>query len=65
MGDTSSEALGVTQATTPGPGIRIWLKGADPDVKKIGFLSFGHWRDAPGSRTRSAADSLLQTIELA
>ncbi len=40
--------------------------GADADVKKkIGFLSFGHWRDMPGSRTRSAADSLLQTIELA
>ncbi|WP_213011868.1 LLM class flavin-dependent oxidoreductase [Paractinoplanes toevensis] len=33
--------------------------------KKIGFLSFGHWRDAAGSQTRSAADSLLQTIELA
>jgi len=34
-------------------------------VKKIGFLSFGHWRDVPGSQTRSAADSLLQTVELA
>jgi alkanesulfonate monooxygenase SsuD/methylene tetrahydromethanopterin reductase-like flavin-dependent oxidoreductase (luciferase family) len=34
-------------------------------VKKIGFLSFGHWRDMPGSQARSAADSLLQTIELA
>jgi alkanesulfonate monooxygenase SsuD/methylene tetrahydromethanopterin reductase-like flavin-dependent oxidoreductase (luciferase family) len=34
-------------------------------VKKIGFLSFGHWRAAPGSETRSAADALLQTIELA
>src|SRR3954469_6651111 len=34
-------------------------------VTKIGFLSFGHWRDAAGSQTRSAADSLLQTIELA
>jgi alkanesulfonate monooxygenase SsuD/methylene tetrahydromethanopterin reductase-like flavin-dependent oxidoreductase (luciferase family) len=34
-------------------------------VKKIGFLSFGHWRAAPGSQTRSAADALLQTIELA
>jgi len=34
-------------------------------VKKIGFLSFGHWRDVAGSRTRTAADSLLQTIELA
>lgn len=34
-------------------------------AKKIGFLTFGHWRDAPGSRTRSAADALLQTVELA
>jgi alkanesulfonate monooxygenase SsuD/methylene tetrahydromethanopterin reductase-like flavin-dependent oxidoreductase (luciferase family) len=34
-------------------------------VKKIGFLSFGHWRAAPGSQTRTAADALLQTIELA
>ena len=34
-------------------------------MKKIGFLSFGHWRNASGSQTRSAADSLLQTIELA
>ncbi|HWG15392.1 MAG TPA: LLM class flavin-dependent oxidoreductase [Streptosporangiaceae bacterium] len=34
-------------------------------MKKIGFLSFGHWRAAPGSQTRTAADALLQTIELA
>src|SRR6201986_2404268 len=34
-------------------------------VKKIGFLSFGHWSDAPGSQVRSASDSLLQSIELA
>jgi alkanesulfonate monooxygenase SsuD/methylene tetrahydromethanopterin reductase-like flavin-dependent oxidoreductase (luciferase family) len=34
-------------------------------VKKIGFLSFGHWRAVAGSQTRSAADALLQTIELA
>ncbi|MFG1922510.1 LLM class flavin-dependent oxidoreductase [Cryptosporangium sp. NPDC048952] len=33
--------------------------------KKIGFLSFGHWRDVEGSQTRSAADALLQTIDLA
>lgn len=33
--------------------------------KKIGFLTFGHWRDVAGSRTRTAADALLQTIELA
>lgn len=34
-------------------------------VKKIGFLSFGHWSDGAGSRTRSAADALLQSIDLA
>ena len=34
-------------------------------MKKIGFLSFGHWSDAYGSQVRSAADSLLQSIELA
>src|SRR3712207_3942053 len=34
-------------------------------MKKIGFLSFGHWNPSPHSRTRSAADALLQTIELA
>jgi alkanesulfonate monooxygenase SsuD/methylene tetrahydromethanopterin reductase-like flavin-dependent oxidoreductase (luciferase family) len=34
-------------------------------VKRIGFLSFGHWQPAPGSETRTAADALRQTIELA
>jgi len=34
-------------------------------VKKIGFLSFGHWSDARGSQTRSAAEVLQQSIELA
>ena len=34
-------------------------------MKKIGFLSFGHWSPSPGSATRSAADALLQTVELA
>jgi alkanesulfonate monooxygenase SsuD/methylene tetrahydromethanopterin reductase-like flavin-dependent oxidoreductase (luciferase family) len=32
-------------------------------MKKIGFLSFGHW--TPSSQTRSAADTLLQSIDLA
>lgn len=32
--------------------------------KEIGFLSFGHWRAIEGSQTRTAADALLQTIEL-
>jgi alkanesulfonate monooxygenase SsuD/methylene tetrahydromethanopterin reductase-like flavin-dependent oxidoreductase (luciferase family) len=35
------------------------------DMKKIGFLSFGHWSAAQGSATRSASDVLLQSIELA
>ncbi len=34
-------------------------------MKKIGFLSFGHWTPSAGSATRSAADTLLQTIDLA
>jgi len=34
-------------------------------VKKIGFLSFGHWSSSPHSRVRSAADALVQSIELA
>jgi alkanesulfonate monooxygenase SsuD/methylene tetrahydromethanopterin reductase-like flavin-dependent oxidoreductase (luciferase family) len=34
-------------------------------MKKIGFLSFGHWSDSPGSQTRSASDALLQSIDLA
>jgi alkanesulfonate monooxygenase SsuD/methylene tetrahydromethanopterin reductase-like flavin-dependent oxidoreductase (luciferase family) len=34
-------------------------------MKKIGFLSFGHWSDSYGSSARTAADSLLQSIDLA
>src|ERR1700709_1579386 len=34
-------------------------------MKNIGFLSFGHWAPSPQSRTRSASDVLLQSIELA
>jgi len=34
-------------------------------LKKIGFLSFGHWSASPHSRTRTGADALLQSIELA
>ncbi len=34
-------------------------------MKSIGFLSFGHWHPSPQSRTRTAADALLQSIELA
>ena len=34
-------------------------------VKKIGFLSFGHWSETPPSKTRSASDFLHQSIDLA
>lgn len=34
-------------------------------MKRIGFLSFGHWSGGHGSHTRSAADALLQSIDLA
>jgi alkanesulfonate monooxygenase SsuD/methylene tetrahydromethanopterin reductase-like flavin-dependent oxidoreductase (luciferase family) len=34
-------------------------------VKKIGFLSFGHWNPSPQSQSRTAGDALLQAIDLA
>ncbi|MBR1210662.1 LLM class flavin-dependent oxidoreductase [Bradyrhizobium sp. JYMT SZCCT0180] len=34
-------------------------------MKSIGFLSFGHWTPSSQSQTRSAADTLLQSIDLA
>lgn len=34
-------------------------------MKKIGFLSFGHWSDHPSYGTRTAQDTLLQSIDLA
>lgn len=34
-------------------------------MKKIGFLSFGHWSNQPSYKARSAGDTLLQSIDLA
>ena len=34
-------------------------------MKKIGFLSFGHWSASPYSQVRSGSDALIQSIELA
>ncbi len=34
-------------------------------MKKIGFLSFGHWSATPHSQVRTASDALIQSIELA
>jgi len=36
-----------------------------PFMKKIGFLSFGHWSNGYGSQVRTAQDSLKQAVELA
>ncbi|MFH9863883.1 LLM class flavin-dependent oxidoreductase [Streptomyces sp. NPDC017202] len=33
--------------------------------KRLGFLSFGHYQDIPGSGTRGAADALTQGIDIA
>lgn len=34
-------------------------------MKKIGFLSFGHWANHPAYSTKTAGDTLLQSIDLA
>nr|WP_217652129.1 LLM class flavin-dependent oxidoreductase [Tessaracoccus bendigoensis] len=34
-------------------------------MRAFGFLSFGHYSPQPGSQTRSAADMLKQSVELA
>jgi alkanesulfonate monooxygenase SsuD/methylene tetrahydromethanopterin reductase-like flavin-dependent oxidoreductase (luciferase family) len=34
-------------------------------MKRIGFLSFGHWSESPYSEVRSGSDALLQSIDLA
>ena len=39
--------------------------GQDVPVKRIGFLSFGHWSQSPSSHVRSASDALMQSLELA
>lgn len=47
---------------------RIFIEDIDrmkTRMKKIGFLSFGHWGSHPSYKTRSAGDSLLQSIDLA
>ncbi len=42
-----------------------WRERKDVQVKKIGFLSFGHWTPSPQSEVRTASDALIQSIELA
>src|SRR3954469_4300563 len=50
----------VTAAAPPGMEYRSRVP-----VKRIGFLSFGHWTPSPESQVRSASDALLQSIDLA
>src|SRR5207342_2774796 len=47
--------------------VREWGRGqmVEPNMKNIGFLSFGHWSDSPYSKARSASDVLHQSIDLA
>jgi len=47
----------------PSPSWAAWQAG--DAMKRIGFLSFGHWSESPHSQVRSAADALIQSIELA
>src|SRR5688500_2196425 len=49
----------------PFPAGRILPHPDHAHMKKIGFLSFGHWTPSPHSGPRSAADALLQSIDLA
>ena len=47
------------------PRVRTSHSTDNTSVKKIGFLSFGHWTPSPQSQVRTASDALLQSIELA
>src|SRR5271170_4705044 len=47
------------------PGFSAACRRLKPCMKKIGFLSFGHWTPSQPSRTQSGADALLQSIDLA
>ena len=56
----------VTPALCPtAPGEDREPAGCWPGMKRIGFLSFGHWTPSPHSQARSASDVLLQSIDLA
>src|SRR5690606_40373152 len=44
-------------------GVLLLYGKTNQKMKKIGFLSFGHW--GKGYQTRTASDALLQSIDLA
>lgn len=35
------------------------------NMNKLGFLSFGHWGNVPGSMTRTGKEATVQAVELA
>jgi alkanesulfonate monooxygenase SsuD/methylene tetrahydromethanopterin reductase-like flavin-dependent oxidoreductase (luciferase family) len=45
--------------------VKAFLQLKGQFMKKIGFLSFGHWANHPAYKTRTASDTLLQSIDLA
>jgi alkanesulfonate monooxygenase SsuD/methylene tetrahydromethanopterin reductase-like flavin-dependent oxidoreductase (luciferase family) len=47
------------------PGRLHLLLNIEHLMKKIGFLSFGHWSDHPAYQAHTAGDTLLQSIDLA
>src|ERR1700742_804771 len=62
----ASTPLLATPSKSTKNGARLRTETVDLScMKKIGFLSFGHWTPSPQSQTQSAADALLQSIDLA
>src|SRR5258708_14451304 len=64
--ELTSGRISARQPCMPGRGGRNRAGGRlGMIVKRIGFLSFGHWTPSSHSQTRSASDALLQSIDLA
>jgi alkanesulfonate monooxygenase SsuD/methylene tetrahydromethanopterin reductase-like flavin-dependent oxidoreductase (luciferase family) len=57
-----SKMRGLAKNATPAQSLIVPFR---THMKKIGFLSFGHWNTGPYSEARSAGDVLQQSIELA
>ena len=56
----------ILQAVKGKTGHNKWLFSTQrKSMKKIGFLSFGHWANHPAYKARTAGDTLLQSIDLA
>jgi hypothetical protein len=61
-----AERHGVLARSCLIPALQHWLHLLSIHLmKKIGFLSFGHWTPSSQSQVRSASDALRQSIDLA